>query len=451
MDETYIQTHVVDTMQTFEDVISSIPTMETITACDLRARSLSENKTCLHDASLESLYPRLEIVIPAIREIYKGLRAREDLSFIDDHSVMIMATSGLSCQEYNAKKDIFDESLSVSTVIARIKPYRQTHCSFSHDTHDTILHSLRLNRDKRDNSIYYGGSSSRVRIPEDKQKALEKLISSVNAQVKSIIDRHIGVHYEYNGYYGYVRKNHPMYLAWKGEIPLTPEAFTSCFDHSLIVDHSKSFSSEPDVYSGQFYVQGKDPLIGYSWNVNTIITAIKEAAAAIGPEALTLKLVGIDSDYNLPGFGVPHDGDMETETRYNDYKKLKSQTYKKLCELDEMTRGGFYGCDSDFYGSFFESEFKEINSVFWYRRKTKNYYIYIYSLLVKKLLRMKPQESLLEIVKRASGGDRVQAGEYEVDGLKVKVILSGPGVLSATPEEKQKSLFSGGYIAGAPK
>lgn len=82
---------------------------------------------------------------------------------------------------------------------------------------------------------YFKPDTDEVTISEEILKttnpSFEPIIDNITSVIRSLVLSHYeSLGFEWNGYWGFFKNDHPLFLAWKGELPLTRENFRLCYD-----------------------------------------------------------------------------------------------------------------------------------------------------------------------------------------------------------------------------
>jgi hypothetical protein len=102
-------------------------------------------------------------------------------------------------------------------------------------------------------------------------------ISRLVKYVRNVIDRALQSYfnsrgYVWNGYWGYYKADHPLFLAWCGKLPITPENIKCMGPPPFIIGRSDDVSAlvkERDAHS-------RGGWAGIGWSKSKLINAIKE-------------------------------------------------------------------------------------------------------------------------------------------------------------------------------
>lgn len=136
-----------------------------------------------------------------------------------------------------------------------------------------------------DDGFYKNGSRKKKAIyvdvmgNETRTKEFNELISGLSQFIMGFVGGQLSSYgYEWNGYYGYVKTNHPMYLAWKGDLELSPETFHLGCEEGMLIKY-KDDIKERNLHTLPSTTRGSFKYVGScSWSKSDIQKAILKAS-----------------------------------------------------------------------------------------------------------------------------------------------------------------------------
>jgi hypothetical protein len=184
---------------------------------------------------------------------------------------------------------------------------------------------------------------------DEVRESVESRLSELILCVDKLVDNHYKERgFVWNGYFGYYNPNHPLFKAYNGDLPLTPENFRLCFDtsqlSSLPIEEDPSLRLRYDCH----HVESPPIYGGSGWKAGALKEAIKDYLPA---------------NHCLPGFGVPLPLTEEEEGAYDEMRRINdliaanndldvlNPLYEELSEVNDnlhtLCRKMYYATDME--------------------------------------------------------------------------------------------------------
>lgn len=348
--------------------------------------------------SRETLYPSVSVRLKTMKSVYNHLRLRNDLKMVPDHSIIsfiVLPLVRIDPCSIHSFLDVFVEFLKDKMTVESLISLQKF-----------ILDKMDIYLDYYFDVYWIVEIFSKV-FNSEKIDTLP-LSESISSDLRIIIDKQMNDSgYIWNGYFQYVNPNHPVYLAWSGQMSLNPYTFELGVDedmiHKPIVDDGEV---KPEPYNISRYS------LGCGWKKADIINSILSSTLSIlGREDLITKpcndkkqklkphgfgtsdilrrylnmsiITGnpLDSNIPLPGFGIRRYESNSNEAKdIDNFRKSKRCLIRSAKELDCKCPSIIY----DIYEIFAKFEFNEYLDESWRpANMNKSYFFFIYRLLFR--------------------------------------------------------------------
>lgn len=319
--------------------------------------------------SLDTLYPSSEEMLYSLREVYKYLRSRADMKDLSDKSIVTLTMSPFhssyykvstkcdhqncellvclkgTCKSPGCKHHVCNSSHSSEH---KILPLQDLYMEFltgrvsASDMLETLTEELEHFHNRRDLSLFFYPDSGMSKImcdmygykyvkdqhvkgqkrkytlvpletnPGGDGEKFTSFLSNVSTSIMSMLTVYFdNIGYEWNGYYSYVRKRHPLFLAFKGDIPLTPETFKNNIDACMInTFDSEDLEKSPEngLHAQSYKYNSSFPRSfgTCSWKKKDILNAIWDACGVSKDEYIRNLLQGGLNKCNPPEKVIYH-------------------------------------------------------------------------------------------------------------------------------------------------
>lgn len=305
--------------------------------------------------SLDTLYSSSEEMLYSLREVYKYLRSRVDMINLSDKFIVRLAMSPFHSKYYKVSTKCDHQTCKLLVCLKgackspgckhhicenrhhsehKILPLQDLYMEFlsgrvsGGDMLETLTEELDFFYKRGDLDVPFHPESYMSKIMcdiygymyvKDQYVKSEKtkytmvpletnpggdgskftsFLSNVLTSIMSMLTAYFdNIGYEWNGYYSYVRKGHPLFLAFKGDIPLTPETFKNNIDVCMINTFDpKDLEKDPEI---MLHLQSYNKSSSFqrsfgtcSWKKKDIINAIWDACGVSKDEYLRNLLHG---------------------------------------------------------------------------------------------------------------------------------------------------------------